>query len=239
MYAFPGGTGVTGLTVYDGTSIDGLAGGTPHLHTASTEGYIVIDGTGAIQTIDPSGFRETALQPGVVVWFTPGTIHRAINHGGLRVLCVMQNSGLPEAGDAVMTFPDDIVGDSERYCSAATLPAGVGDDTAEAARTRRDLGVRGFLELQAAADSGQAEPLRRFYQHAARLVQPRIATWRNVWEHGVRTETTHTDTVLTSLAAADSSTLLDAALFQAESVEGRDGFGMCGRLRTYDVTPRR
>ena len=238
MHAFPGGTAVTSLTVYDGASLDGLAGGTPHLHTASTEGYIVVGGSGAIQTIEPSGFRETPLQPGVVVWFTPGTVHRAINHGGLYVICVMQNSGLPEAGDAVMSFADEIVSDAERYREAATLPSGTGQDTATAARIRRDLGVQGFLELRAAIESGDSEPLERFYAHAARLVQPRIAAWRETWERGAHGATINTDTVLNSLAAADSSTLRSAALFEAEPNEGDERFGMCGRLRTYDVTPR-
>src|SRR5689334_10576868 len=111
---FPGGTSVTRVLVYAG-------GGTPHLHTTSTEAYVVIGGAGAVQTLDPSGFRETPLEAGGTVWFTPGVIHRAINHGGLELLVVMSNAGLPESGDAVLTFPPEVVADPERYRSAATL----------------------------------------------------------------------------------------------------------------------
>jgi mannose-6-phosphate isomerase-like protein (cupin superfamily) len=84
--AFPGGTSVTHLSVYSGICPDGLAGGTPHLHTASTEAYVVIEGNGALQTLDPSGLHETPLEPGSTVWFTPGTIHRAIGIGLLAFL---------------------------------------------------------------------------------------------------------------------------------------------------------
>lgn len=52
-----------------------------------------------------SGPRQTPLAAGSVDWFTPGTIRRAVNHSGLTVVVVMANAGLPEAGDAVMTFP--------------------------------------------------------------------------------------------------------------------------------------
>ena len=41
---FPGGTAVSSLHVYDWESEDGLSGGTPHLHTVSTEGYVVVFG---------------------------------------------------------------------------------------------------------------------------------------------------------------------------------------------------
>src|SRR5687767_8160590 len=93
---FPGGTSVTRLSVYSGhCAADGLAGGTPHLHLASTEAYVVIGGSGALHTLDVSGFRATPLTAGSTVWFTPGTIHRAVNHGDLQVVVVMSNAGLP------------------------------------------------------------------------------------------------------------------------------------------------
>src|SRR3954447_7034741 len=103
---FPGATAVSEVSIYDWPAADGAAGGTPHLHTASAEAYVVQQGRGRLETLDSGGFNTIALEPGVVLWFTPGTIHRAINNSGdLRVLVVMQNAGLPENGDAVMTFP--------------------------------------------------------------------------------------------------------------------------------------
>ena len=41
---FPGATSVSALEVYGGRAPDGLAGGTPHLHTVSAEAYLVVVG---------------------------------------------------------------------------------------------------------------------------------------------------------------------------------------------------
>jgi mannose-6-phosphate isomerase-like protein (cupin superfamily) len=117
MNELPGGVGLSHLSVYPGS-------GSPHMHLACSESYVVIEGTGAVQTLTLHGYRETVLRPGAVVWFTPGTIHRLINHGALRLVVLMQNSGLPEAGDAVLTFPAEIVADPAAYAAAAALPPG-------------------------------------------------------------------------------------------------------------------
>ncbi|GAB3933930.1 hypothetical protein GCM10027614_05990 [Micromonospora vulcania] len=55
----PGGVGVSRLRVYDTVALDGLVGGTPHVHLCCTEGYVVTDGEGAVQTLTATGFRET------------------------------------------------------------------------------------------------------------------------------------------------------------------------------------
>ncbi|MFI6791446.1 cupin domain-containing protein [Nonomuraea sp. NPDC050383] len=232
---FPGGTSVSRLSVYSGVcAADGLAGGTPHLHTASTEAYVVIGGSGALQTLDARGLRETELRPGSTVWFTPGTIHRAVNHGGLRVVVVMQNAGLPEAGDAVMTFPPDVVADPGRYREAAALPAAASTEEIErAVARRRDLAVDGFLRLAAAARDGDPEPLRRLYAAAVALVRPNVARWRELWERDVAAQTRHTAAVLEALQAGDGAHLLDAALMESPP---QDRWGMCGNLVTHDVT---
>ncbi|AVT32959.1 cupin [Plantactinospora sp. BC1] len=233
--AFPGGTTPSHLFVYGSACPDGLVGGTPHLHTASTEAYIVIDGDGALHTLDPSGLRETRLDPGDVLWFTPGTIHRVINHGSLQVLVIMSNAGLPEAGDAVMTFPPEIVADPDRYRQAATLPreqsAAALDD---AAQRRRDLAVKGFERLVKAAEYGDPGPLERFYNDATALVRPNVDQWRRIWQENVADQTTYTAGVLDALQRGDGQHLRDAALLHAPP-SATLGFGMCGRLRTYDV----
>ena len=93
------------------------------------------------------------------MWFTPGTIHRAVNRGGLEVVVVMQNAGLPEAGDAVMTFPPEVVADPARYAAAAALPPDAEDDElGEAVRRRRDLAVDGFLRLTAVCGRATSHP---------------------------------------------------------------------------------
>jgi mannose-6-phosphate isomerase-like protein (cupin superfamily) len=227
---FPGGTSVTRLSVYSGACSDGLEGGTPHMHTASTEAYVVIGGSGALQTLDVRGFRETELSGGSTVWFTPGTIHRAINRGDLEVVVVMQNAGLPEAGDAVMTFPPEVVADAARYREAATLPTGEGAE--EAVRRRRDLAVAGFLRLAESLADGDQGPLREFYDSAVALVRPAVAGWRRTWEDTVARQTRHTAEVLDALERGDGAHLREATLLESPP-EAR--WGMCGRLHTHDV----
>ncbi|MDP9794849.1 mannose-6-phosphate isomerase-like protein (cupin superfamily) [Catenuloplanes nepalensis] len=227
---FPGGTSISRLTVYTGRCVDGLAGGTPHLHTASTEAYVVTGGTGALQTLDASGFREIPLEHGSLIWFTPGVIHRAVNHGDLRVLVVMSNAGLPEAGDAVMTFPPDVLATPESYAAAAVLPAK--DDDAVA--RRRDLAVGEFLRLRDAAIRGDLAPLHAFYDAAARLVRGRIPQWREIWQATVAAQTARTAEMLNNLDAGDGSHLREGGVLGAPRSE-TDGWGMCGRLGTHDV----
>src|ERR671932_1380750 len=135
--ALPGAIGVTHLKVYDSPTPDGLAGGSPNVHFACTEAYAVIAGCGAVQTLSAAGFDETPLSPGRLVWFTPGVIHRLINHDGrLEILVLMQNAGLPEAGDMVLTFPPALLEDEQAYWRAAALvsPGAVYATSAGAAR---------------------------------------------------------------------------------------------------------
>src|SRR5262249_21319795 len=151
--AFPGATGVTVLDVYDWPAPDGLQGGSAHVHLASTEGYVVLAGEGRLQTLGARGYAETPLRPGECLWFTPGTIHRLVNDGGLRLLIVMQNAGLPEHGAAVLPFPPDVLADPAAYARAASLTSGdspaADEDIAAAARRRASLAVEGYLALRA------------------------------------------------------------------------------------------
>ncbi|SDL08231.1 Cupin domain-containing protein [Nonomuraea maritima] len=230
---FPGGTSVSRLSVYAiGACADGLEGGTPHLHTASTEAYVVVGGRGALHTLDLSGPRETELGAGSTVWFTPGTIHRAVNRGGLEVVVVMSNAGLPEAGDAVMTFPPEIVGDPDRYAEAATLPDGTPEEIEAAVVRRRELAVEGFHRLSSGAARGDLGPLRDFYASAVALVRPRASRWREIWEDTVAREARRTSGILDALARGDGAHLGEAALMESPS---QDRWGMCGHLRAHDV----
>ncbi|HWS38658.1 MAG TPA: cupin domain-containing protein [Actinoplanes sp.] len=212
--SFPGGTSVTRLQVYD----DG--GGTPHMHTVSTEAYVVIGGKGTLQTLDTTGFRETPLEAGRTVWFTPGVIHRAINGGDLQVVVVMSNAGLPEAGDAVMTFPPEVIADPDRYREAIAL----GADPAASVRRRRALAVDGFDRLKA-----DPAALAAFYRDAAALVRPRIDQWRRIWSHTVEAQTRRTSAMLDALHRGDFQHLHDATLHAAVP-PAATVFGMCGHL---------
>ncbi|MET4157183.1 cupin domain-containing protein [Agromyces sp. PvR057] len=239
---FPGATSVSRLEAYPDAAPDGLAGGTPHLHTASSEAYLVVAGSGVLQTVDGSGFAEHALEPGALVWFEPGVIHRAVNHGGLDVRVIMANAGLPEAGDAVMTFPDDVLADAEAYRAAAILPGPdrPADERRAAAAARRDLAVRGFVDLfddgvldAAHLDRGR---LDRLHARAVALVAPKAAAWRERWQQGALAEATATGARLDALEAGRDPGL--AAARVSSAVPEPASLGMCGILDRYDLDPR-
>ncbi|WP_228981524.1 cupin domain-containing protein [Streptomyces sp. DH12] len=219
----PGGVGISGLTVYDWEAADGLRGGTPHMHLVCSEAYVVIGGTGSVQTLTTSGFADTPLRPGDVVRFTPGTIHRLVNGGGLRLVVLMQNSGLPEAGDAVFTFPAPVLADPDAYRAASVLTG----DPAAAARRRRDLAVEGFLALR---EGGLGE----FHTAAHRLKSDLLDDWRSRWRDGPLAAAVETGRQLDRLGAGDLSHLGHGAVSRLERPES-PLLGMCGLLHPYSV----
>ncbi|MFF7016297.1 cupin domain-containing protein [Streptomyces sp. NPDC008259] len=231
---FPGAVGVSRLSVYDWPTVDGLSGGgTPHLHLTCTEGYVVTSGRGAVQTLTTSGYRETPLERGTVAWFTPGTIHRLVNAGGLEITVVMQNSGLPEAGDAVLTLPPDRLADPATYAEAVRIPADLPEaEQARIARVRRDLATRRFLELRAADEAGDPAPLAAFQRAAAALVRPRLEDWQRRWEEGARAAAETTAAQLEALRGHDEQHLT-RALVASTGPTAHGRFGMCGRLAVY------
>lgn len=231
---FPGGTSLSRLDVYDSAAPDGVCGGSPHMHLVSTEAYVVTSGEGALQTIDADGYRETALAPGDVVWFTPGTIHRAVNRGDLSVVVVMSNAGLPEAGDAVMTFPQEIVADRAAYMEAASL--GGEDGRGERAERRRDLAVAGFERIRDAVIAGDRGPLEEFYRDAGALVREKAEAWAVLVRD--RPLALAEQSIALAEAVADGSVghLSTARATEAAPHRGERSFGMCGRLRTYDTS---
>ncbi|MEU4832139.1 cupin domain-containing protein [Streptosporangium sp. NPDC023615] len=212
------GVGVSDLSVYDEPAPDGLHGGSPHLHTLCSEAYVVVAGSGAVQTLTWSDYRETPLAPGEVVRFTPGTVHRLVNGGDLRIVVLMQNSGLPEAGDAVLTFPSDVLADPARYALA------VGSDPLE----RRDLAVEGFLTLR----EGGREAFAAFLEAAAGLLAPRLDAFESRWREGPLRAAETTGEQLAALRAGDLGHLREAGVTRVAAVP-RDG--MCGHLLTYPV----
>ncbi len=241
---FPGGTSLSHLCVYDWDTPDGLHGGSPHLHTLSTEAYVITAGRGEVHTISAAGPAQDALEPGSLLWFTPGTVHRLVNHGGLEMAVVMSNAGLPEAGDAVLTFPAEVLADPERYAAAVALPAD-GEESersdgakAAAARTRRDLALEGYEQLLAAIETeGVEAAMGRFYQYAVNLVRPKTQRWQQIFEANVAAETQRTAEQLAALAAGDGSHLGQATVLRGTPQAGSDSsprlYGMCGRLATW------
>jgi mannose-6-phosphate isomerase-like protein (cupin superfamily) len=230
----PGATAVTQLAVYDWSSPDGLRGGSAHVHLVCTEGYVVLGGRGRLQTLGPGGYAETPLHPMTVAWFRPGVIHRLVNDGDLRILVVMQNGGLPEAGDAVLTFPPDRLADPDAYRRAASLaePDRAYAADGATARDRKDLAVEGFLRLreQVAVRGGGA--LDEFYAAAAALVGGRLDVWRELWSAGPMAAATETGRQIEALRRGDVGHLHRGGLTVVDPPEDRR-YGMCGRLTVY------
>ncbi len=231
---FPGAVAVSRLSVYDWPTIDGHpGGGTPHLHLACTEGYVVISGRGSVQTLTTSGYREDPLEAGAVVWFTPGTIHRLVNEDALRITVVMQNSGLPEAGDAVLTMPPELLTDPATYADAVRIPAeGTEEERAGTARRRRDLATRRFLALREATEHGRPRPARRL---PPRRRRPRTAPARRLahrLREGAEAATRASGAQLAALREGNAEHLAHARV-TATGPTARGRFGMCGRLDVY------
>jgi mannose-6-phosphate isomerase-like protein (cupin superfamily) len=230
----PGGVGVSRLCVYDTVTPDGLVGGSPHIHLCCAEAYVVVGGHGAVQTLSSAGFVEHPLARGSVLWFTPGTVHRLINAGGLEIVVVMGNSGLPEAGDAVLTFPPDVLADPDRYAAAVALPDGgaPGADVTAAYR-RRDLAIEGFGELRAAVERDGPAAMAAFYAAAVALKQPVLDTWEDRWRAGAHRAATATGDQLAALRRGDPSHLFDATVRSLPGPSEQGRLGMCGLLDTY------
>jgi mannose-6-phosphate isomerase-like protein (cupin superfamily) len=229
---FPGAVGITALRVYPWEAADGACGGSPHMHLCCTEGYVVVGGAGRVQTLTTEGFAETPLRPGDVVWFTPGTIHRAVNDGDLHVVALMQNSGLPESGDAVLTLPPEHLTDPDTYRRAISLD-GPDGPSPERARARRDLAVEGFAELRRRTEAGDGAALEAFHAAAAALVRPQLPRWRQRWEQGAAAVSARTGRQIDALAAGDHRHLRQAAVARIAEPEPT-GLGMCGYLSAYD-----
>ena len=232
--AFPGAVGLTHLRVYDTPARDGLVGGSPHVHLASGEAYLVTAGAGAVVTLSSAGEQRFELLPGELVWFEPGVIHRLINHDGrLEILCVMQNSGLPEAGDALLTFPDEVLADRTKYEEASAVRGATEGERLRAAMVRRDLAVEGFEEIRATMQSGSTEALATLFDRAAMLVKHLVPSWKRLVKEGPSREVRATSLRLAGLTIGDPRMFAGARVTHTRPTGDHTGVGMCGRLDGY------
>lgn len=234
--SLPGAVGVSRLRVYSQSALDGVVGGTPHVHLVCSEGYYVVAGRGAVHTLTGDGAASVALHPGAVVWFTPGTVHRLANEGDLDIVTLMQNGGLPEAGDAVLTMPAEILSDPQRYEQAATLGR---EATLTDAYRRRDLAAEGLEELRRGIDRDGPAALERFYRAAAQIVQPRLQEWVALWKGGAHRAAQGTAAQLEDLRQGDVSYLFSAVVNSQPAPLETGRLGMCGLLETYPSSPAR
>lgn len=231
---FPSATSITHLRVYDWATRDGSAGGSPHVHLASAEAYVPTKGEGAVEILTKDGAAMISLTVGAAVWFEPGTIHRLHNRSGdLELIVVMQNAGLPEAGDAVLTFPDNVLASREAYNKASTLEPGAELARLEGARRRRDAAIDGYLTLRDRVNGGEIEALEDFLTRAVALKRDRLAAWRETWERGPLHEAVRTGERLDALASGDIGDLLATRYGALDLGSVHAGIGMCGRLDAF------
>jgi mannose-6-phosphate isomerase-like protein (cupin superfamily) len=233
---FPGAVGLSQLQVYPWPTADDEHGGSPHMHLTCSECYVVVSGRGRLETLNYQGHTTTELHPGDTVWFTLGTIHRAVNDEDLRVIVVMQNSGLPEAGDAVMTFPPEYLS-PETYPDAASLLDADGSPSPERARARRNLAVEGFTELKRQWRRGNRSAYEDFCAAAVRLVQPRLDTWDKTVNDGALAAAHTSLRQINALRRDNFDYLFDAEVARITRPP-RQTLGMCGFLRAFHPTHR-
>ncbi len=232
--AFPGAVGFTHLRVYDTPAFDGVIGGSPHVHLASVEAYLVTAGAGEVVTLSAEGEQRFSLRPGEVVWFEPGVIHRLVNmDGNLEILCVMQNAGLPEAGDALLTFPDEVLADPARYQRASAISGTDDGERLRAAMVRRDLAIEGFETLRTRMSSGSTEALTDLFSRAAMLARHLLPSWKQLVKEGPSREVRATSLRLASLSIGDPTMFAGARVARTRPSGDHHGIGMCGRLDGY------
>jgi mannose-6-phosphate isomerase-like protein (cupin superfamily) len=231
QFILPGGIGLTHIRVYQETGPDGVPSGGAHVHLACSEIYYVLKGTGTIELLSMEGLETESLEPYKAVFFRPGVFHRVINpNRDLELLAIMQNGGLPERGDFVMSFPPDILANPTAYAQAVRCT------NMKEAIQRRDLSLKGYLELKAAFGRSKEEgqtALRAFYRQARALIAPKVDGFEWVLKQGAQNE------VKDSLDACDfvkagRTDYLERSRHAALSPLGSPSKpGMCGELHPY------
>ena len=231
QFILPAGVGLTHIKVYDTPAPDGVISGGAHIHLVCSEIYYPLAGTGQMEILTINGLETIELHPHKAVFFQPGTFHRVLNpNKNLEVLAIMQNGGLPERGDFVMSFPGDTLADPTAYAQALRAT-----NMAEGLK-RRDLSITGFMALKAAfAESLPAgqEALRRFYRAARNLIAPKVDGFEWVLKVGAQAE------VKTSLDACDFIKIgrvdyLERSRHAAiDPLKDPARLGMCGELHPY------
>jgi mannose-6-phosphate isomerase-like protein (cupin superfamily) len=235
----PGGTSVSHVRVYDTVAPDGLAGGSPHLHTVCTEAYLVIAGEGLVRTLSGEGYAETPLVAGTIAWFSPGTIHRLVNlDGRLELYVLMSNAGLPEAGDMVLAFAPELLIDDATYRGIADLPveARTTDGSPDAAMARRDLAVAGFGHWRQAVDATGPSALEPLYRAAVDLLGDRPHDWADLLAADPSIDLERSRAQVSVLTTGDRSAaaarLAESAIRSTSLHPDSRRMGCCGTLGT-------
>ncbi|HYG73608.1 MAG TPA: cupin domain-containing protein [Planctomycetota bacterium] len=229
LLRMPGATLVTRLKVYDTAGPDGQLGGTPHFHQACTEMYFVLSGSGAVEIIDVNGFKTVELPAHSAFIFSAGTLHRLITKEGMELLIVMQNSGLPERGDTIATFRNEILADELRFHQAMKIQS-----LADAYR-RRDQAVEGFLEVKAAfaksLDEGR-KTLAEVFRLSNKLSKHNYKEWYDCVVKGAFGEAQETLAQIIDLTAGKYPHLSVPQHHFIPPVQSNT-VGFCGMLNRY------
>jgi mannose-6-phosphate isomerase-like protein (cupin superfamily) len=230
-FILPGGVGLTHIQVYSEPCPDGLIGGGAHIHMVCSEIYYVLAGSGQIELLSMEGVETVELAPLKAVFFRPGVFHRVLNpHKDLQLLAIMQNGGLPERGDFVMSFPADVLNSASAYQQAVRAP------NLTEALTRRDLSIKGYLELKAAFARGKEfgqEALRDFYHAARAIIAPKVDAFEWVLKVGAQTEAKNSLDACDFIKSGRTDYLEMARHAALDPSREPARAGMCGELHAY------
>jgi len=139
-----------------------------------------------------------------------------------RVLAVGDDEG-------VLGVPFYVMEEVRGHVPAASLPEATTASDPDPARTRRDRGVEGFVDLLAAGP----DALGRFHARAAALVRPHVGTWRSTWEAGPLAATEATGAQLDALERGDDTHLRSSSVHALPPPPNERRWGCCGTLGTY------
>lgn len=228
---FPGATEFSLVSLY-GDRGTNCSGGTPHLHTACTEAYVGIKGNGSVEVLSAQGHAKHPVGPGQVVWFSPGVIHRGLPQDEpVDVLVLMQNAGLPEAGDAVLTLPSRFWDQPESYRDTVSIQADTTQEQERLVLRRRELAVEGFAELLERCKDEGPSGLDPFFEYARQVVAPRLDTMVDLVNRTAASEVAATVDALASMASGSISHFHNGQVGHTTNDDVR--FGMCGMLKPF------
>ena len=231
QFILPAGVGLTHIKVYDTPGPDGTISGGAHIHLVCSEIYFCLKGKGQLECLSIDGIDTIDLEPNKVVFFRPGTFHRVLNpNRDLELLAIMQNGGLPERGDFVMSFPPEILSNLAAYNTAlrATTPAD--------ALKRRDLSLQGYLAIKAAFARSKEEgqtALRAFYKAARNLIAPKVDGFEWVLKAGAQTEVKLSLDACDFLKSGTTEYLEHSRHAEIFPLHEPARPGMCGELHPY------
>lgn len=226
------GIGLTHLQVYDQRPApDGKLSGCAHVHALTDEAYYVIAGEGAVELHDlEHGFRTVPLEKGAYVSYPPLTLHRTISTGGLEILAIMGNAGLPERGDARIYFGPEADADPELYERYRSLA----DRGLEGALERRDHSVRAYMKLVELWDSDQ-DAYRSELARFLACHQEAMANRRADLEDAAREGPARLSQIAARRLESLPETVGGEPALHIRSPVGQVRYGMCGILRQLET----